>query len=86
MKFEAPRHCQQKRQQRCGESAGSGSDGVVLDSPVKYGILNPKTTLKATDSDPYVNVHITTLASDQPVVQLHEVPTLNRKLLQLASR
>jgi len=27
--------CQQKRQQRCGESVGSGSAGVVLDSLAK---------------------------------------------------
>jgi len=43
--------CQQKRQQRCWKSAGTGSGGVVLDSSAKSGIFSAETTLEATDSD-----------------------------------
>ena len=34
----------------CGESAGSSSAGVVLDSIVKLAIFSLETTLEATDS------------------------------------
>jgi hypothetical protein len=40
-----------KRQQRCWEGAGSGSDGVDLDSIGKMGILSLENALEATDSD-----------------------------------
>ena len=49
-------HCQQKRQQRCWQSAGSGSGGVVLYSSAKWGIFSAETTLEATDSDPRLQV------------------------------
>ena len=44
-------YCQQKRQQRCSKSAGSGSGSVVLDSAAKASIFNAETTLKATEAD-----------------------------------
>jgi hypothetical protein len=44
-------HCQQKRQQRCWQGAGSGSRGVELDSIVKLAIFSLENALKATDSD-----------------------------------
>src|SRR6266446_1686235 len=43
-------HCLQKRQQRCWESAGLGSGGVVLDSSAKSSTFSAETTLEATDS------------------------------------
>src|SRR5215472_4919837 len=50
--------CQQKRQQRCWNSVGSGTGGVVLDSSAKSSILNAETTLEATDSDPRPELRI----------------------------
>lgn len=45
------RTCQQKRQQRCSESASSGSVGAVLE------FFSAETTLEATDSDPRLHFY-----------------------------